>query len=47
VAEVPGGAHPSYASGYSQRDNAFYRAWDTISRDRDTFRAWMDEHVLG
>jgi hypothetical protein len=24
-----------------------YRAWDAISRDRDRFRAWMDEHVLG
>ena len=47
VAEVPGGAHPSYASGYSRRDNAFYRAWDGISRDRERFRAWMDEHVVG
>jgi glutaconate CoA-transferase subunit A len=46
VALVPGGAHPSYAAGYSQRDNAFYEAWDPISRDRDTFRAWMEEHVL-
>jgi len=46
VAEVPGGAHPSYAAGYSSRDNAFYSAWDEISRDRDTFTAWMDEHVL-
>src|SRR6185312_4245338 len=25
VAEVPGGAHPSYAHGYSDRDNDFYR----------------------
>jgi glutaconate CoA-transferase, subunit A len=47
VAEVPGGAHPSYASGYSRRDNAFYRAWDGISRDRERFRAWMNEHVVG
>jgi glutaconate CoA-transferase subunit A len=46
VAEVPAGAHPSYAAGYSQRDNAFYRAWDPISRDRERFRAWMQEHVL-
>ena len=28
VCEVPGGAHPSFAMGYSTRDNAFYRAWD-------------------
>ena len=47
VAEVPGGAHPSYAAGYYDRDNDFYRRWDTISRDRDTFMAWIDEHVLG
>jgi glutaconate CoA-transferase subunit A len=47
VAEVPGGAHPSYAHGYSIRDNSFYEAWDSISRDRGRFRAWMDEHVIG
>ena len=46
ICPVPGGAHPSYASGYSHRDNAFYTAWDAISRDRDTFRAWMRDHVL-
>jgi glutaconate CoA-transferase, subunit A len=46
VAEVPGGAHPSYAAGYSTRDNAFYAEWDAISRDRDTFTAWMDRHVM-
>ncbi|HEY7398487.1 MAG TPA: CoA-transferase [Gaiellaceae bacterium] len=46
VACVPGGAHPSYAHGYYERDNDFYVAWDEISRDRDAFRAWMNEHVL-
>jgi glutaconate CoA-transferase, subunit A len=46
VAVVPGGAHPSYAHGYYDRDNAFYAAWDAISRDRDTFASWMREHVL-
>ncbi len=46
VACVPGGAHPSYAAGYSTRDNAFYQAWDGISRDRDHFRRWMDDHVI-
>jgi glutaconate CoA-transferase subunit A len=46
VAVVPGGAHPSYAAGYSRRDNDFYREWDAISRDRDRFSAWMQEHVL-
>ena len=47
VCEVPGGAHPSFAIGYSTRDNAFYRAWDDISRDRGTFVSWVDEHILG
>jgi glutaconate CoA-transferase subunit A len=47
VAEVPGGAAPSYAHGYSVRDNAAYAAWDGISRDRDTFRRWMQDNVLG
>jgi glutaconate CoA-transferase subunit A len=46
VAAVPGGAHPSYAQGYYDRDNAFYRRWDGIARDRDAFRAWIDEHVM-
>ena len=47
VAVAPGGAHPSYAASYSERDNDFYVAWDAISRDRDGFAAWMAEHVLG
>ena len=46
VVHVPGGAHPSYAHGYYKRDNAFYKQWDAISRERDSFRAWIDEHVL-
>ena len=46
VAEAPGGAFPSYAHGLTERDNDFYRAWDRLSRDRETFRAWMDEHVF-
>jgi glutaconate CoA-transferase subunit A len=43
----PGGAHPSYAQGYYKRDNAFYKAWDPIARERDTFLDWMKRHVLG
>jgi glutaconate CoA-transferase subunit A len=46
VCVAPRGAHPSYAHGYYDRDNEFYRAWDAVSRDRDAFRAWLDEHVL-
>ena len=47
VALAPGGARPSYAHGYYERDNGFYTRWDEISRDRDRFAEWMDEHVLG
>jgi glutaconate CoA-transferase subunit A len=46
VSIVPGGAHPSYAHGYYERDNGFYVRWDEISRDRDRFRKWMRDHVL-
>jgi len=46
VARVPGGAHPSYAAGFSERDNAYYQGWDRISRDRGTFSAWLDEVVM-
>jgi glutaconate CoA-transferase subunit A len=46
VAEVPGGSWPSYALGYSERDNSFYESWDASSRDRDTFLSYMREHVL-
>jgi glutaconate CoA-transferase subunit A len=46
VAEAPGGAHPSYAHGYYDRDNDFYRRWDAISRDRESFQEWMRRHVL-
>jgi glutaconate CoA-transferase subunit A len=47
VALAPGGAHPSYALGYSVRDNDLYVAWDAISRDRGAFGRWLDEHVYG
>jgi glutaconate CoA-transferase subunit A len=47
VAVAPGGAHPSYAHGYYERDNEFYVRWDEISRDRESFEAWIDKHVRG
>jgi glutaconate CoA-transferase subunit A len=46
VVSVPGGSHPSYSMGYSERDNSFYTAWDAISKDREGFGAWMEEHVM-
>src|SRR6267143_553999 len=46
IAHVPVGAYPSYAHGYYARDNAFYRAWDEIARDRERFTEWITRHVL-
>jgi glutaconate CoA-transferase subunit A len=46
VSVVPGGAWPSYAAGYSTRDNDFYQEWDGISRDRDSFLAWAAANDL-
>ncbi|GAA3756008.1 glutaconate CoA-transferase subunit A [Spinactinospora alkalitolerans] len=47
VAEVPGGARPSYAHGYYSRDNGAYQAWDLISRDREAFENWLETDVFG
>ena len=46
IAVAPGGARPSYAHGYYQRDNAFYTAWDAVVRDRDRFQQWIDSQVM-
>lgn len=46
ICVVPGGAYPSYAQGYYRRANAFYIAWDNISRERETFLAWIRANVL-
>ncbi|WP_232661308.1 CoA transferase subunit A [Pseudonocardia sp. TRM90224] len=43
VATAPKGAAPSYAHGYYDRDNAAYRKWDAISRDRASFTSWLEE----
>jgi glutaconate CoA-transferase subunit A len=45
VSLAPGGAHPSYAHGFYERDNAFYLAWDAIARDREQFATWIQRHV--
>lgn len=46
VSHVPRGAFPSYAHGYYKRNNAFYKNWDVISKDRDAFLAWIDQHIM-
>jgi glutaconate CoA-transferase subunit A len=47
VCQVKGGAFPSYAQGYYSRNNAFYKQWDPIARERDTFNAWIERHIMG
>ena len=46
VCLAPGGAYPSYAQGYYDRDNRFYQSWDKISRSREEFLHWMKVNVL-
>ncbi len=43
----PFGAHPSYAQGFYDRDNAFYIDWDRVSRDAEALEAWLAEWVYG
>ena len=47
ICEVKGGAFPSYAQGYYSRNNTFYKRWDEISRERESFTTWMERHVIG
>jgi len=47
VVHEPYAAHPSYAQGYYDRDNAFYLAWDEISRDQARTEGWLEEWVYG
>ncbi|HEX5741468.1 MAG TPA: CoA-transferase [Pilimelia sp.] len=47
VVHCPRGAHPSFAQGHYDRDNAFYLAWDAISRDPGRLAQWLDEWVHG
>jgi glutaconate CoA-transferase, subunit A len=47
VVVCPRGAHPSFAQGYYDRDNAFYRSWSAISKDRERLTAWLGEWVHG
>ena len=46
VVKVADGASPSYAMDYYERDNAFYKRWDEISRTREGFLRWLNENVF-
>jgi len=47
VVEEAFGSHPSYAQGYYDRDNEFYVKWNSICRDEDCFKRYLDEWVYG
>jgi glutaconate CoA-transferase subunit A len=47
VVVEPRGCHPSYAQGYYDRDNRFYREWDTVAREPGSLDAWLKEWVYG
>jgi glutaconate CoA-transferase subunit A len=47
VVVEPWGAHPSYAQGHYDRDNAFYVAWEDTSRDPAKLREYLDTYVHG
>jgi glutaconate CoA-transferase subunit A len=47
VCHVPYCAHPSYTQGYHDRDNAFYLAWDEISKTDEGVQAYLEEWVYG
>jgi glutaconate CoA-transferase subunit A len=47
VVVEPWGAHPSYAQGYYDRDNDFYVAWESISREPGKLERYLDEFVRG
>lgn len=46
VCHVPGGARPSYAHGYYERDNSAYISWNKISKERESFLEWMENNVM-
>jgi glutaconate CoA-transferase, subunit A len=47
VVVEPWGAHPSYAQGYYDRDNAFYVGWESISRDPAALEQYLATYVHG
>lgn len=47
ICHEPWGAHPSYVEGHYGRDDTAYAAWDTLARDPDRLKAWIDAEVRG
>ncbi len=47
LAQVPWGAHPSYAAGFYSRDDQHFRDFDKVSRDPDELAAFLKRWVYG
>lgn len=45
VVECSYGAHPSFAQGYYDRDNDFYRSWSAISKSPESLEQWIQEWI--
>lgn len=45
VVHAPYGAHPSQCFGHYDYDGAWYMEYDTASRSRETFDAFIDTHI--
>jgi len=43
---VPGGASPSYALDYYDRDDSQYVAWSDTSKDRADFAKWLESEIF-
>lgn len=46
VVEAPMGAHPAYAQGYYDRDNAFYEEWDALAADPAKVEEYMNDWII-
>ncbi|MDC0713354.1 CoA transferase subunit A [Stigmatella sp. ncwal1] len=47
VVHEPWGCHPSFVQGFYDRDNDFYVKWEDISRQPETYQAYLEEFVYG
>lgn len=45
VVHEPWGCHPSYVQGHYDRDNDFYVAWESISKDTRSYQDYLSEFV--
>ena len=47
ICVTPNGAAPSYALDYYPRDNDAYIAWNSISKERESFTKWLQSEIFG